>query len=110
MPWMGFAWENRFAYVWNPLFSRDGGSIAVSFQQDRQYGMVLNDVPWEETYGNLTDPALSPDGNHTAASVQVISTGEVEIHKFQEGTDFRGHGWRGMGSCFCECLEQGYQS
>lgn len=82
----GIPWENRFGYVWNPLFSMDGRSIAVSFQRDRQYGMVLNDIPWECTYGNLTDPSLSLDGNHTAASVQVISTGEVEIHKFQEGT------------------------
>jgi hypothetical protein len=82
----GIAWENRFGYVWNPLFSNDGKGIAVSFQQDRQYGMVLNDVPWETTYDNLTDSVLSPDGGHTAASVQVIVSGEVEIHKFQEGT------------------------
>ncbi|MBI5590071.1 MAG: WD40 repeat domain-containing protein [Deltaproteobacteria bacterium] len=82
----GTLWENRFGYVWNPLFSRDGRSIAVSYQSDRQYGMALNDVPWEKTYANLTDPVLSPDGNHTAGSVQVISAGEAEIHKFQQGT------------------------
>ncbi len=105
----GTAWENRFAYVWNPLFSKDGVSIAVSFQQDRKYGMVLNDVPWEETYGNLTDTVLSPDGNHTAASVQVISAGETEIHKFQEGTISAAMDGSGLESPIRECLEQGHQ-
>ncbi len=82
----GTAWEKMFGYVWNPIFDNSGAHIAVAFQQDMQYGMALNGVPWEETYNNMTYFALSPDGNRTAGAVQVKSADSGQVHKFQEGT------------------------
>jgi len=81
----GAAWENKFGYVWNTLFSSDGKNIAVAAQQDMQYCMVRNGIPWEETYKDMTYFALSPDGNQTAAAVQVVAFDQAEVHKFQEG-------------------------
>ena len=82
----GELWENRFGYVWNLCFNPDGKAIGISFQQDMKYGLAINDVPWETTFLHATDPVLSEDGRHGAASVQVVATGEAEIRKFQEGT------------------------
>ena len=48
--------------------------------------MVRNDVPWDQTFSNLTNPTISPDGSKTSAAVQVVEFAEGEIHKFQEGT------------------------
>ena len=82
----GTPWENTFAYVWNPHFSKDGKVIAAAFQQDMNYGMVINDVPWETTFPNLTNSTISEDGKFSAASVQTIPMGQGEIFKFQEGS------------------------
>ena len=80
------SWENKFGYVWDLAFSSNGEHIAAAVQQDMTYGMVKDDVPWDKTYSNLTNPTLSPDGSKTSASVQVVDFAEGEIHKFQEGT------------------------
>ncbi len=81
----GAAWENKFGYVWNTLFSSDGKNIAVAAQKDMKYCMVRNGIPWEDTYTDMTYFALSPDGNQTAAAVQVVGFDQAEVHKFQEG-------------------------
>ena len=52
----GTPWENKFGYVWNPMFSPDGKNIAVAVQQDMAYAMALNDVVWENTFANMTNP------------------------------------------------------
>ena len=58
----GNPWENKFGYVWNTMFSEDGKNIAVAYQRDMQYGIALNDKPWEETFSNMTQPLLSGNG------------------------------------------------
>ena len=58
----GEAWEGRYGYVWNTKFSPDGKNIAVAVQQDMEYCAAINDVTWDETFRNMTDLALSPDG------------------------------------------------
>jgi hypothetical protein len=50
-----------------------------------KYGMALNDVSWEGTFTNMTNPTISPDGTRTAAAVQVEDFSEGEIQKFQAG-------------------------
>ena len=81
----GIPWENRYDYVWNTMFDENGKNIAVTFQQDMEYGMALNDNCWRNTYGNITKMALSPCGSKTAAVVQNISLKEGDIFTFQDG-------------------------
>ena len=81
----GVPWDNRYGYVWNTRFSSDGKQIAVAAQQDMKYGIATNDVLWETTYANMTDPVLNPDGNRSAATVQVTDLGAADIEKFKGG-------------------------
>ena len=82
----GTSWEEMFGYVWNPLYSRHSGSMAVATQQDMRYCMVLDGKAWAETYSNMTYFALSDCGTKTAAAVQVVDADSGEIHKFKQGT------------------------
>ena len=43
------------------------------------YCMAVDDIPWEESFANMTNPTLSSDGNQTAACVQVEKFAEGEI-------------------------------
>lgn len=78
-------WDSRFDFVWSPCFSADGSVIGVAFQEGMQYGMALNDIPWEDRFANMTDMALSADGRHSAATVQTDALSEGDIFKFKEG-------------------------
>jgi len=81
----GVAWENAFGYVWKMKFSEDGKTIAVAIQKDMQYGAAVNGEPWENLYANMANFTMSPDGLHTAGTVQTVAFGQAEIFKFKEG-------------------------
>ena len=82
----GSSWQNMFGYVWNPLYSRYNGHMAVAVQQDMRYCMALDGKPWNQTYANMTYFAMSDCGTKTAGAVQVVDADSGEIHKFKQGT------------------------
>ena len=105
----GADWENKFGYIWEPIFSADGANIAAAVQQDMKYAMVLNGDPWEQMYTSMTYFALSPDGRHTAGAVQVEAVDSGEIHKFQKGQLHGRHGRQTLGHALRQRLEPGHQ-
>lgn len=94
----GETWSVSFGNAWNTLFSRNGKSIAAAIQQDGQYGMVVDEQPWEQLHLFATDFALSPDGGKSAAVVQTTSLSEGDIFTFQQGcfnVALNGETWEG---------------
>ena len=81
----GKMWEKKFSFVWNTIFDEMGKNIAVAVQQDMKYGMACNGILWKNTYFNITNMAIGPDGKKTAGVVQVTDIGQGEIFKFQSG-------------------------
>lgn len=79
------AWEEFYGFVWSPLFSADGESVATAVQQDMEYGMSVNGVIWENLFENANNFALSPDGKRSAAVVQVKSMGQADLETFRSG-------------------------
>lgn len=75
--------EEGYGFLWDSMWA--GGVVAAAVQQDMQYGMVVDGAIWETLYENANNFALSPDGKHSAAAVQVESLGQADIFKFQEG-------------------------
>ena len=90
-PEMGLAVNPRFlrglarledAFV---MFSAAGDVIAAPVQIDGEYGVALNGTAWETLYENANNVILSPQGNASAAVVQVKSMAQADIATFQEG-------------------------
>jgi hypothetical protein len=78
-------WNHSFDYAWNTRFTRNGKHIALEFQNWGEYGMVLDDRPWPTVFHGLGHVALSEDGGHSAAVVQVAPLSEGDIFAFQDG-------------------------
>ncbi len=78
-------WEDGYDFIWKPLVSANGKGLAISANNGGEYMMILNGKGWEQGFENMTNTAISPLGNKTAACVQVTPAGEGEIFKFQEG-------------------------
>ena len=81
----GKPWENRFEFIWNPQFAKNSPAIALAYKSEFEYGVVVDDKPWENRFQAMRDFTLSPDGKHTAATVQVEPLGEADVFKFFEG-------------------------
>ncbi len=81
----GEPWEERYGYIWSPLFSKDGTNMAAAVQQDMAYGMSVNGAVWETLYENATGFALSDNGRRTAAVVQTRPLGQADPTTFREG-------------------------
>lgn len=81
----GTAWENRAEFAWNPQFSPSGQHVAIATQNARKYAALLNDVPWENEFGDLSHLTLSPDGQASAGVVQTVPFSEGDIYTFQDG-------------------------
>ncbi|BDQ34966.1 electron transfer complex subunit TmcD [Pseudodesulfovibrio portus] len=72
-------------YVWDTLISEDGSTFATMYKSMEQYGMCVNGEPWENLYENLSQPALSKDGAHTAGVAQVKSMAAADLEAFKSG-------------------------
>lgn len=77
-------WTNRFDFIWDLRFSEDGSVIGLAFQQDMAYGMVVNDLPWEEQYENISAMTLGRKKG-SAAIVQVDSMAAADLAAFKKG-------------------------
>lgn len=82
----GEVWKERFEFAWNPKFTADGSVVAVQTKRDMQYSMCINDKPWDTSFLSMRAFALSPNGQHVAAAVQVEALAEADIQKFLQGT------------------------
>jgi len=77
-------WETRFDYIWDFQHSDDGAFIGAAIQSGGEYGMAVNDTPWESLYHNISGAVLSNQGT-SAAVVQVEPLGQGDIEGFSRG-------------------------
>ncbi len=80
----GESWETWFDFIWDLKFTPDGSHIGASIQKDMEYGMVVNDVMWENLYQSINGTVLSPQGA-SAAVVQVIPMGQADTVTYDAG-------------------------
>ena len=77
--------EERYAYLWGTLFSKHNSRIAIPFQQDMEYGMLLENKPWETLYGSATNFMISDSGMYTCAVVRTAQLGQADLESFNKG-------------------------
>lgn len=83
----GEPWEERFEFAWNTKFNSDGNAIGVQIKKsDFHLSLAINGTPWGNDFLSCRDYAISPDGKHMAACVQVQEVPEADIFKFMDGT------------------------
>ena len=80
----GKEWSNRFDFIWDLQFTEDGSHIGLAFQTDGEYGMVVDDTPWDTLYTNMNGMVLGKDGR-SAAVVQVESVAAADVAAFKKG-------------------------
>lgn len=80
----GTEWENWFDFIWDLQVTHDGSGISLAVQKDSEYGMAVNDKPWDTMYENINEMVLS-EGGRSAAVVQVSSMGQADIEMFKQG-------------------------
>jgi hypothetical protein len=81
----GEAWDDRYAFVWDTRFSRDGSVVTAAVQQDLKYGYVVNGTLWDTLFDNANQYVLGPQGKALAAVVQARQFAQADIFAFQEG-------------------------
>ena len=80
----GEEWSNWCDFIWQMMVSPDGKVLGAAFQTDSQYGVMVNDTPWETGYENLNGAVMAPDGT-SAAVVQVASMAAADVDAFKNG-------------------------
>ena len=80
----GTEWSNWFDFLWDMKISPNGDFIGAAFQTDSEYGMVVNDVPWEDRYENISGAVMAPNGI-SAAVVQMASMAAADVDAFKKG-------------------------
>jgi hypothetical protein len=77
-------WSNKFYFIWDLQISSQGKHIGFAFQKDSEYGMVVDDCPWNKVYTNMSGMTLSDNG-FSAAVVQVSSMAAADVDAFKKG-------------------------
>jgi hypothetical protein len=72
-------------YVWETKINKDGSGIGAMVKVDNQYGVLLNGNAWETFYENTNQYALSENGKHSVAVVQVKNLPQADIEGFKAG-------------------------
>jgi hypothetical protein len=80
----GQEWSHWCDFIWQLMKSRDGRTLGAVFQTESEYGIIVNDVPWENRFENLTGAVMAADGT-SAAVVQVASMPGADVDAFREG-------------------------
>jgi hypothetical protein len=81
----GAVWKNKFDMVWKPVFSPDGGQVAVKIESNGRYGIAVNDRLWDQACDAVWEPVFSPQGDKILLRTlqdnlylrQVISVNEI---------------------------------
>lgn len=80
----GTQWSNWSDFIWDMKISPAGDFLGAAFQTDSEYGVIVNDVPWENRYENLTGAVMAPNGT-SAAVVQMESMAAADVDAFKKG-------------------------
>ncbi|MCP4722979.1 MAG: Tmc redox complex protein TmcD, partial [Desulfobacteraceae bacterium] len=80
----GEEWSNKFDFIWDLQISPDSSHISLAFQQDGEYGMVVDDTPWDMVYANMNGMVLGSNGK-SAAVVQVDPMAAADVEAFKKG-------------------------
>jgi hypothetical protein len=80
----GGEWTHWCDFVWQLMKSPDGQTLGAAFQSDSEYGVMVNDTPWENRYENLTGAVMAANGT-SAAVVQVVSMPGADVDVFKQG-------------------------
>ncbi|MDT8378042.1 MAG: Tmc redox complex protein TmcD [Desulfotignum sp.] len=80
----GGEWTHWCDFIWQLIKSPDGQILGAAFQSDSEYGVMVNDTPWENRYENLTGAVMAADGT-SAAVVQVVSMPGADVDAFKQG-------------------------
>jgi hypothetical protein len=78
----GKEWTNRYDFIWDLQIT--GSHIGLGFQTDGEYGMVVDDTPWDTVYPNMNGMVLGNAGS-SAAVVQVESMAAADVEAFKRG-------------------------
>ncbi|MEX1314148.1 MAG: Tmc redox complex protein TmcD, partial [Desulfotignum sp.] len=46
----GQEWTHWCDFIWQMMVSPDGRTLGAAFQSDSEYGVLVNDTPWEHRY------------------------------------------------------------
>lgn len=80
----GQEWTHWCDFIWQMMKSPDGRVLGAAFQSDSEYGVIVNDTPWEDRYENLTGAVMAADGT-SAAVVQVVPMPGADVAAFKKG-------------------------
>ncbi|MDZ7665407.1 MAG: Tmc redox complex protein TmcD [Desulfotignum sp.] len=80
----GQEWTQWCDFIWQMMQSPDGRTLGAAFQSDSEYGVTVNDTPWEHRYENLNGAVMAADGT-SAAVVQVTSMPGADVEAFKKG-------------------------
>ncbi len=80
----GTEWSNRFDFVWNFHITPTGEHFGFAFQKDSEYGMAVDDNPWNHLFTNMSGMVLSHTGT-SAAVVQVSPMAAADVEGFKKG-------------------------
>jgi hypothetical protein len=80
----GEEWSHWCDFIWQMMVGPDGGFLGAAFQTESEYGVMVNDTPWETRYENLTGAVMGPDGT-SAAVVQVAAMAAADVDAFKKG-------------------------
>lgn len=82
----GVPWSESFAFAWQLRFAPATGAVGVQVKREMEHTLAIDGKPWEQGFLACRDYALSADGRHAAALVQVEELGEADVEKFMAGT------------------------
>ena len=77
-------WSSKFDFIWDFQITPDGKHMGLAFQKDEEYGMVIDDLPWDQVYTNMAGMTLSDTGT-SAAVVQVAPMKAADVDSFKKG-------------------------
>jgi len=80
----GQEWSSRFDFIWDFHITPDGKHMGLAFQKDEEYGMAIDDLPWDQVYSNMSGMNLSNSGT-SAAVVQVAPMKAADVDGFKKG-------------------------
>jgi len=80
----GREWSSRFDFIWDFHITPDGRHLGLAFRKEEEYGMAIDDLPWDNKYTNMTGMTLSNTGT-SAAVVQVAPMKAADVHGFKQG-------------------------
>jgi len=77
----GQPWRTTFGeMVTDGVFSPDGKRLAAVGKQEGRWAVIVDDVPWENTYDNVWGPVFSPDSRIVAAKVEKNGNATIVVN------------------------------